>query len=67
MDNRTLTYGLEPRMDGTPAQKLAWRMLALREALRDVTTMTEPATPAYETARNALAVDEGNAKPKAER
>lgn len=51
------TYGIEPRMDGDAAQKLAWRVLALSEALKDVTTMTEAKTPAYETARNALAVD----------
>ncbi len=54
-----LTYGIEPRLDGTPEQRLAWRVLALREALRDVATMTEPGTPAYETARNALSVDGG--------
>lgn len=55
------TYGIEPRMDGTPEQRLAWRVLALREGLREVTTMTEPKTPAYEAAKNALAVDAANA------
>ena len=52
-----MTYGIEPRMDGTPEQRLAWRVTALREALHDVTTMTGPNTPAYETARNALSAD----------
>lgn len=55
------TYGIEPRMDGTPEQKLAWRVLALREALRDVTTLAPTDAAAHKVAENAISVDDNNA------
>ena len=58
-----LTYGVEPRMDGDVAQRLAWRVLALREALNDVRQMSGINTEA-KVAANAIAVDDGNAQQK---
>ena len=55
-----LTYGIEPRMDGDAAQRLAWRVMALREGLTDVTS-TGDGEAAQKIAGNALLVDNGNA------
>ncbi|WP_036010672.1 hypothetical protein [Bradyrhizobium yuanmingense] len=53
-------YMTEPRMDGTLEQRLLWRVEALREALSDIGTMKDGVS--HQIARNALAVDDGNAK-----
>ena len=58
-----LTYGIEPRMDGDAAQRLAWRVMALREALVDVTATTDGGETQMIAAR-ALTVDNGNAGTK---
>ena len=50
--------GLEPRLDGTLLQQLAWRVLALREALIEVTTCAD-ITGAREIAQNAIRRDDG--------
>jgi hypothetical protein len=49
----------EARMDGTPEQQLLWRVNALREALSDLMSMDGVAR---QIARNALDVDDHNAK-----
>lgn len=51
---------MEARMDGTLEQRLLWRIAALKEALSDIATMRDGAT--HQVARNALLVDDGNAK-----
>lgn len=48
---------MEPRMDGTELEQIHWRVLALREALTDITTTDGVAR---QIARNALLVDDGN-------
>ncbi len=51
---------MEARMDGTLEQRLLWRINALREALSDIERMRDGVT--HQVARNALHVDDGNAK-----
>ena len=50
--------GLEPRFDGTLLQQLAWRVLALREALIEVGTCAD-IDGAKDIARNAIHCDGG--------
>ena len=50
----------QARMDGTAEEQLMWRVDALREALRDIKTMDDPAAMTA-TAGNALDVDNDNA------
>lgn len=50
----------QPRMNGTALEKTLWRIEALREGLRDVTTCSDANAP-REIAQNALGVDDMNA------
>lgn len=55
-----LTYSIEPRMDGNVAQRLAWRVVTLREALESIRTTTDSEAGA-QFAANAIGVDDYNA------